>query len=112
MTPGTLNIPIYRGAAWRHTLRFLQSGTTTPLDLSGLGPFVMQFSDTSGRILASATVTVDTPSSGIMDIALTATQTQLFPIGSGMVRVGIRDSLNNPYAQGNLDVIQFTPRPA
>jgi len=112
MTPGELTTPIYRGAKWAHTFTFLQSGTSTPVDLTGLTPLVMEFRDKTGSLITSATVTVATPSSGVVAVSLTAVQTQLFRLGVGIVRAGIRDALNNPYAEGTLDVKYFTPTPA
>ena len=112
MTPGTLNIPIYRGAKWEHLLSFVQDGTTTPIDLTGLGPFVMDFKDISGNLITTAEVTVDDPTTGEMVVTLTADQTLLFTLGGRGVTAGIRDALNNPYAQGILDVSLFTPDPS
>ena len=112
MTPGLLTTPIFQGAKWEHTLTFRQSGTATPVNLTGLTPLVMQFRNTAGAIIASATVTVATPSNGVAVVLLTAAQTEKFPLGTGTVLAGIRDALNNPYAQGTLDVKPFTPDPA
>ena len=114
MTPGLLTTPIFPGAKWEHTLTFRQSGTATPVNLTGLTPLVMQFRNTAGAIIASATVTVvgDAPANGQVVVLLTAAQTNTFPLGTGTVNAGIRDALNNPYAQGTLDVKPFTPDPA
>lgn len=112
MTPGLLITPIFQGAKWEHTLTFRQSGTATPVNLTGLTPLVMEFRNSAGSLLASAAVTVATPSSGVAVVLLTAAQTNTFPLGTGTVNAGIRDALNNPYAQGALDVKPFTPDPA
>lgn len=113
MTPGILNIPIYKGAKWEHTLTFKQRGANTAVDLTGLTPLVMQFRNVISRaIIATATVTVTTPSSGVAVVLLTSDQTSRFPLGVGTVTAGIRDALNNPYAEGTLDVRAFTPTPA
>ena len=112
MTPGTFNIPIYKGAKWEHTLTFKQGKTNAPVDLTGLGPFVMQFKDASGNTLAFATIDIPTPANGQMGVTLTAAQTDDFPLGNAAVFVGLRDDNDNPYLQATLPVKTFTPDPA
>ena len=111
MTPGTLNIPIYKGARWAHTLTFLQSGTQTPVSISGLEPFVMTFKNEAGYLLANALVTVMDAPNGVLSVVLTAAQTDTFPLGAGKASVGLRNNNNDPYLQATLDVLPFTPDP-
>ena len=115
MTPATtLNAPIYAGAKWEHTLSFKQSGTSTPVNLTGLTPLVVTFKNTSRSVVADASVSVvgDDPTAGVITVSLTAAQTLRFPVGSASVTIGIRDALNNPYLEASLDVKPFTPDPA
>ena len=114
MTPHTLTqseLPIYQGAKWSHTISFVQTGTTTPVDLTGLTPLVCEIRNASnGKLLASPTVTCATPSNGQVTVALTAAQTNALPLG--VVRMGLRDAANNPYFEGESIVKTFTPDPA
>jgi hypothetical protein len=112
MTPGTIDIPIYKGAKWEHTLTFKQSGTNTPVDLSGLGDFVMTFRNPSGSVIINAAIDDTDAATGVLVVSLAADQTNRFTVGTDMVTVGIRDALNNPYLQATLDVRPFTPTPA
>lgn len=113
MTPGTLNIPIYRGAKWEHTLTLKQRVTKTPVDLTGLGPFVLQVENSRTReTLATATITSDYDATGVMTVTIPASITKDFPLGTGAVNVGMRDAFNNPYLQATLNVWDFTPEPA
>ena len=108
MTPGELNIPIYRGAKWSFAYAFVVVGTDTPLDLTGLGPFVCQVKDPRGdRVLATATVTSDYDATGIVTITLSSTQTRALPLG--YVRMGLRDKEDNSYLEGTPEVKWFTP---
>ena len=110
MTPGKFIIPFFKGAKWEHTFRFLVTGTATPVNLTGLGPFVMEVKNLSdSTVLATATATSAYDATGEVVFSLIAAQTLTFPIGR--VKVGIRDNLNNPYAQGRPDVLEFTPDP-
>jgi hypothetical protein len=112
MTPGKFTVPIYRGAKWSHTLTMKQKGTVTPVDLTGLGDFVMQFKGSAGNVLASATILSDYDATGTMTVTLTAAQTLAFPIGEAAVTVGLRDAENNPYIEATIPVRKFTPDPA
>lgn len=102
-------MPIFQGSKWGHTL-YLQDPDGNPLDLTGLGPFVVQFDKANGNAIATATTAVDAdPATGIVTTFLTAAQTIDFAIGP--VRAGMRDAANNPYFQGLLQVHKFSPTP-
>jgi hypothetical protein len=113
MTPYTLqpeDFPIYRGAKWQHVLE-MQSPDGSPLNLTGLGPFVLEFERGNGSSLGSATCTVDAdPETGFVTVLLTAAQTLALPLGD--IHAGMRDASNNPYFQGTIPVRDFTPTPA
>lgn len=111
MTPGDLDLPIYRGARWSFAFAFVVTATDTPLDLTGLGPFVCQIKDPrADRLLATATVTSDYDDTGIVTITLSATQTRALPLGK--VRLGLRDAENNAYLEYMPEVKFFSPNPA
>lgn len=111
MTPGDLDLPIYRGAKWSFAFAFVVVATDTPLDLTGLGPFVCEVKDPRrDSVLATATVTSDYDATGIVTVTLTAAQTRSLPVGK--VRMGIRDAENNPYLEWTPEVKWFTPNPA
>jgi hypothetical protein len=115
MTPATINpddMPIYKGAQWSHTFTFKQRGTTDPVDLTGLGPFVITLKRTNNdTVVAQAAVAfVGDPELGQITGSLTAAQTDPLPIGN--LRIGMRDAFNNPYAEGLVAVKPFTPDPA
>jgi hypothetical protein len=108
MTPGDLNIPIFRGARWAFTFRFVVKGTTDPIDLTGLGPFVCEIKDPrANRLLATPTVTSDYDDTGVITITITPEQTLSLPLGA--VRMGVRDVEGNPYMEGMPLVDWFTP---
>lgn len=111
MTTGALNIPISRRAKWSFAFLFVVTGTNTPLDLTGLGPFVCQVrSLRKDQLLATATVTSAYDNTGIVTITLSAAQTATLPLGK--VRMGLRDSQDNAYLEGTPEVVWFTPTPA
>lgn len=108
MTPGDLNIPIYKGAKWSFIFRFRITGTNTPVDLTGSGPFVCQVKAlNSERVLADAVVTSDYDNTGLVRVTLSATQTAALPLGK--VTMGLRDAQDNPYLEGTPEVKRFTP---
>jgi hypothetical protein len=111
MTPGTLSIPIYRGAKWEHTLLLKDSSTGLPLDLTGLGPFVFQIKPLQGNYetVPVVTVTSSYDATGLITISLTAAETLL--ITPMNIRAGMRDNFNNPYIECVLPVFDFTPDP-
>jgi hypothetical protein len=115
MTPATLSpddLPIYKGAQWAHTFSLKQTGTNTPVDLTGLGPFVLTVKRPSNdSVLVQGTVAfVGSATLGQLSVLLTAAQTDLCPIGT--VRIGLRDRVNNPYVEGVCNVRFFAPDPA
>lgn len=113
MTPGTTTLPFYRGAKWSHIFTFTQTDGGTAVDLTGLGPFVCEVERVDGgTTLGTATITSSYNSTGIMTIEFSASVTRTFPVGTGTVRLGLRDALNNPYLIGVLDVVKFAPDPA
>lgn len=111
MTPGVLNIPISRRGKWSHAFALVVTATDTPVDLTGLGPFVCEVrSLRKDSLLATATVTSAYDATGVITITLTAAQTATLPLGK--VRMGVRDSQDNPYMEGTPEVVWFTPTPA
>lgn len=108
MTPGDLNIPIFRGARWAFTFRLVVKGTGDPLDLTGLGPFVCEIkSPKANRLLVTPTITSDYDDTGTITITITPEQTLTLPLGP--VRMGVRDAEGNPYMEGRPEVEWFTP---
>ena len=110
MTPGTFNIPIFKGAKWEFTFLFKVTGTSTPIDLTNLGPFVATLRNPKTRvILAQGTVTSAYDATGLVTVKFTAAQTINIPLGS--VSFGVRDAVNNPYIQADIPVKFFAPEP-
>lgn len=108
MTPGELNIPIFRGAKWSFAFEFVVVSTDTPVDLTGSGPFRCEVRDPRGdRLLATAAVTSAYDATGLVTITLTPTQTRALP--TGKVRMGLRDKDGNSYLEGTPEVKWFTP---
>jgi len=108
MTPGDLNVPIYRGARWSFAFTLVVVGTNDPLDLTGLGPFVCEIKDPRGnRLLATPTVTSDYDDTGVITITITPEDTLALPLGN--VRMGVRDVDRNSYLEGMPEVSWFTP---
>ena len=118
MTPSNTTLKIYRGAKWDHEIRFYQSGTSTPVDLNGLDPFVMEIrKKQGGPLLLSPTYTEVDLTNGRIQFTALADDTLTLPEPANpqspiMARYGIRDSLNNPYAEGTMEIYSFTPNPA
>jgi hypothetical protein len=112
MTPATRNFDIYQGAKWEHTFTFKVSGTETPIDLTGLGPFVFTVKKSrSDDLYFNATVTSDYDDTGVVTVTISAEDSARLPL-SPAVRYGFRDALNNPYMVGELVVKFFAPEPA
>lgn len=108
MTPGELDIPIYKGSKWSFTFQFIQTANGNPVNLTGAGPFVCEVKKLrEDQILATATVTSDYDATGTVTITLSTAQTGGLPIGK--VRMGVRDANNNPYLEGTPEVKWFTP---
>jgi hypothetical protein len=112
MTPANHNFDIFKGAKWGHTLTLKVSGTQTPVDLTGLGPFVLTVKHpTRDEVLFNATVTSDYDDTGILAVAISSTQSDTLTIGT-KPRYGLRDAENNPYMTGLLNVKYFAPDPS
>ena len=115
MTPvnitGIPDLAIYQGARWYHTLTLLQTGTTTPVDLSGK-TFALEFRHPSRDTLlfSGAIAFVTDGTDGKITVLATAAQTNT--LTKGKVRCGMRDNLNDPYLEGEIAVLPFTPDPA
>jgi hypothetical protein len=118
MTPATTTLKIFRGSKWDNEIRFYQTGTTTPLNLTGLEPFVMEIRRKQGS-----------PYSCHSPTRLLISRTD----GSGSRQPQRRHSLyrnllqhrtpfshvtasgtplNNPYAEAVMEIHPFTPDPA
>ena len=111
MTPAVHNFDIYKGAKWEHTFTLKVSGTTTPINLTGLGPFVFTVKELNcDKLLFNATVTSAYDATGVLAIVISSTQSDTLRSGT-QVRYGLRDNLNNPYMVGNLQVKFFAPDP-
>ena len=115
MTPaditGEEDLNLYQGAKWEHTLTFYQTGTTTPVDLSGK-TFVLTFKRHPNKALlfhGSATLTTD-GTDGKVTVLVTGAQSDALSIGP--IYCGMRDNLNNPYMEGLIKVKYFAPDPA
>jgi hypothetical protein len=108
MTPGILDIPIYKGAKWEHVLSFKVKGTQTPVDLTGLSPFVLTASHPKkDLVLVTGTVTDTDLAAGEITILFSAEQTDSLDLG--IVRIGLRDAANNPYLANPVCVEFFSP---
>jgi hypothetical protein len=110
MTPGTFTAPIYKGAKYEHLLTFRDAATGSPIDLTGLNPFVFTVSHPSrDTSLATGTVTNTDLEGGRITITLTPETTDALDLGT--VRIGIRDNEGNPYIASTIDVLFFAPPP-
>lgn len=110
MTPGILNVPIFKGAKYEHLLTFKVAGTETLVDLTGLSPFVFTISHpTKDLVLVTGTVTDTDLENG--EITILATPTQTETLNLGYVRIGLRDVVGNPYLAETVPVLFFSPPP-
>lgn len=112
MTPGspdqTQDLSIYRGARWSFDFLFVVTDTDTPLDLTGLGPFVCQIKDPRrDSVLVTPTVTSDYDATGVVTITIDPADSLTLPLGN--VRMGLRDTEGNPYLEWMPEVKWFTP---
>jgi hypothetical protein len=108
MTPGELKIPISKGAKWSFAFRLVVKGTNTPIDLTGLGPFICEVKAfNADRLLATPTIESDYGPTGVITITMEAAVTATLPLGK--VRMGVKDTEDNPYMEGNPEVVWFTP---
>lgn len=111
MTPNVLTAPIYKGAKYEHLLTFYVKGTTTRVNLTGLGPFVCVFgSVNTEEVLLDLTVTEINLATGQLQITALGADTEELPLGP--VRLGLRDAQNNPYVACVIQVLPFSPPPA
>jgi hypothetical protein len=79
VSPGTYNITLQRRADYSITLQFKDS-TNTPINLTGWTVAAQAWNLDRTTKYADFTVTYTNRSTGIVSIALTATQTTSFPI--------------------------------
>jgi len=108
MTPGTTDIPIFRGAKWTFRFTFEVVATGEPLDLTGMGPFVCEAKKINkDEVLATATVVSNYDDEGWVEITFSPAQTAEFPLGE--IRVGLRDTDFNPLLEWVPEVKWFTP---
>jgi hypothetical protein len=110
MTPSNQALKMNRGA--RLALRFscFAADSETPLDLSGLGPFVMEIRRRSrAPLLLSPTFVEVDMTQGIFEFISEAEDTSILPVCQA--RYGIRDALDNLYADGIMDILPATPNP-
>lgn len=100
MEPGLHNIVIRRGGAFSQQLTFLQKGTTTPVDLTGLNPFKATVrSKSRGPLLLELTVANTDLDAGKITISATAAQTANLRIMSN-ARWDLIDDVGNHYVEG------------
>jgi hypothetical protein len=112
MTPANKNFDIYKGAKWEHTFTLKSSGTNTPLDLTGLGPFVFTVKKPrKDESLFNATITSLYNSTGVVKVTITSTNSDSLIVGT-QYPYGMRDALDNPYMVGFLDTKYFAPERA
>ena len=115
MTPanitGNNDLAIYQGARWYHTFTFLQTGTTDPVNLTGK-TFVIEFRHPSRDTLLFSGVAAFVTDGTDGKITVLATAAQTNTLTKGKVRCGMRDNLNDPYFEGEIPVLPFTPDPA
>lgn len=107
MTPGTIDVAVFKGAKFEYEFAFFDDETGDPLDLTGLGPFVATF--TQGENSFDATVTSDYDNTGLVLISVDASITKDLVLGT--IHFGVRDNENNPYIESILNVKRFTPEP-
>lgn len=110
MTPGTFNVPFYKGAKFEYLLTIREKGTGTPINLTGLAPFVFTISHPS-RDKELITVTAANTNLAAGEITLTVPASSTDKLDLGPVRVGLRDVQGNPYLQSTVPVLFFSPPP-
>lgn len=114
MTPANFTdaeeaLAVYRNARWAHTLTFTDSAGD-PVNLTGYLPFVMTFKHpTTGAFRFNATIDSTNAATGVLVVSALASQTET--LGLGKVRLGLRDNANNPWGEGVVLVMKFTPNP-
>jgi hypothetical protein len=109
MTPSRKNFDIYKGAKWSHTLTFKVSGTNTPVNLTGLGPFVFTVKKPrKDENLFNAVVTSAYDNTGVIEVTISSLNSDSLIVGT-QYPYGLRDALDNPYMVGFLDAKYFPP---
>lgn len=104
----TAPFAVYRGAKFEHLLTVLQKGTDTPVNLTGLSPFVCEFvHPTKDTVLTTLTVTNTDLADGEITVTATAAQTEVLPAGIGAVRIRLKDAQDNPYIAATIPVESF-----
>jgi hypothetical protein len=105
MTPGTFTTPFYRGAAWAFDFN-IEDLAVDPVDLTGLGPFVMAITlpgKTEPTLEIEGTGAYD--ATGVVTFSITKEEIERLPLGP--VNVGVRDDNDMPYVVGNVPVLPF-----
>lgn len=105
LTPGPFTTPFYHGAAWSFDFHFTDENDA-PLDITGLGPFVLAIRRDGGRtnlVRVESTGTYD--ATGVVTFSLTEEESAVLPIGN--VLVGVSDAEGIPYMIGVVPVNPF-----
>jgi len=117
MTPADFSkaantLVIYRGARWAQTFTARNKTTGDPVDLTSYLPFVLSVKNAdTGADLVDATIDASNAATGVLLLELTAAQTGSVFTGLKRVRMGMRDNANNPWGEGVVPVLKFTPTP-
>jgi hypothetical protein len=118
MTPANFTeasdeLAIYRGARWAQTFTYTEKITGNPVDLTSYLPFLMSIKHADkGTLLFNVTIDSTNAATGVLLMSLTAVQTGDATMTSlKKVRIGMRDNANNPWGEGIVEVLPFTPTP-
>lgn len=114
MTPGTYNITIYRGMKFSDTLEFVSDdGLDTPLDLTGLGPFVGEVRARSrGPLIFTIDIDETELAAGKLTISIDPAVTDAVELKLPYTaKLGIRDAEGNYYAIGDAQIEGAIPTP-
>ena len=109
MLPGTHNITIYRGASYGETLDFIQPDGS-PVDLTGLSPFLAEIRVGSRQplVLALTVTDVDLENG---KIRLSAEYTDTEALALETYRWGLLDNQKNLFVLGAVTIEPMIPNP-
>jgi hypothetical protein len=104
MTAGKHNIEIPRGGKFSEQLSFVATGTSTPINLTGLSPFVAHVRERSrGPLILALTVTDTNLSGGVLTITADAADTEDLRLCNAYW--DLLDADGNRYVKGRADIV-------
>jgi hypothetical protein len=115
MTPGTLNLQIYRGITFSLTLTLTEDDGTTPIDLTGFTAYATARKQPTGAVKLDLAPEITDDAGGVIAIAFTDEDTAEFPAAElrwDLVLENAGGERLGPYLAGRCDILNPNTQPA